>query len=183
MPEETTPAACACGKVVLEAAGRPIMATACHCTSCRTAGRRFERGLHAPQVIETDGGTEFVLQRKDRVRCLSGSELLVEHRLTPASKTRRVVARCCGSPMFLEFESGHWLSIYRRRFAPDARPPVELRTMTRDCEPGTVLDDAVPSYRTHSGKFMWKLLAAWAAMGFRSPKLDYVRGGAEIHGS
>lgn len=78
--------------------------------------------------------------------------------------------------MFLEFTGGHWLSIYRDRLGADA-PPVELRTMTRDRRAGVVFEDAVPSYETHSARFMWRLFAAWAAMGFRAPKLGPIATG------
>jgi hypothetical protein len=72
--------------------------------------------------------------------------------------------------MFLEFKNGHWLSLYRNRL-PDGAAPLEMRTMTRDRRDGVELPANVPNYSTHSGKFMWKLLAAWAAMGFRAPKV------------
>ena len=120
-------------------------------------------------MLAEDGGTPFVLQRKDRATCTLGAEFLKEHRLTPSSPTRRVVATCCNSPMFLEFSAGHWLSVYRDR-------RVEMRTMIADRPAGVEFDDALPSYRKQSGGFMWRLLVAWVAMGFRAPKLDYVKG-------
>ena len=49
-----------------------------------------------------------------------GAEYLEEWRLKPNSPTRRVVATCCNSAMFLDFTKGHWLSMYRNRF-PQAR--------------------------------------------------------------
>ncbi len=65
--------------------------------------------------------------------------------------------------MFLEFKGGHWLSVYRDRF--DAPPSIELRTMAGDRSFG----DAIPAYRSHSIRFMWRLFKAWVAMGFRAP--------------
>lgn len=176
-PPEIRTASCICGHVALEAAGEPIVTAACYCASCQAAGSQFEALPGAPPVFEEDGGTVFMLQRKDRVRCLRGQEVLREHRLTPTSKTRRVVAACCNTPMFLEFPNGHWLSLYGRRLPEADRPPLEMRTMTRDRRKGVEFTDGLPSYGTHSGRFMWRLLTAWAAMGFRSPKVDYVKGG------
>ena len=63
----------------------------------------------------------------------------------------------------LEFTKGHWLTMYRGRFPSDA-PPIEMRVMTRDRPEAVQLSDDVPSYRTHSGKLMWKLLSARIAM-------------------
>lgn len=81
--------------------------------------------------------------------------------------------------MFLEFTKGHWLSLYMDRFEPSQRSRPELRTMTRDLAVPIENDEGVPAFATHSGQFMWKLLIAWAAMGFRAPKIDYVKGGLE----
>jgi hypothetical protein len=49
--------------------------------------------------------------------------------------------------------------------------------MTSDRREGLVLPQDVPNYATHSGRLMWKLLAAWVAMGFRTPKMEGVQGG------
>jgi hypothetical protein len=105
-------------------------------------------------LLDVDGGTAVVLYRKDRVTCLRGEGHLEEHRLQPASKTRRLVAACCGTPMFLDFEPGYWLSIYRARMGGGA-PSVNVKA--------------------HSGRFLLKLLTSWIAMGFRSPKMTWSR--------
>jgi len=74
--------------------------------------------------------------------------------------------------VFLDFTEGHWLSIFRNRFAEGA-PPLEMRVMTKARRSGVELSDDVPNYGGHSGKFMLKLLLAWFAMGFRSPKITW----------
>jgi len=175
--------ACRCGQVGFEASGAPIVGAACYCSSCQKAGGIFEALPGGKPVLESDGGTNFALYRKDRMRCVHGAELLREHRLSQKAPTRRVVAKCCNSPMFLEFKGGHWLSVYRRRFRPEDQPPVEMRTMTADRRPGVEFSDGLPSYAKHSGRFMWRLLSAWAAMGFRAPKLTYVQGELDVQSS
>jgi hypothetical protein len=169
-------ASCRCGQVKLEALGAPILGAVCYCASCQEAGRRFELLPGAPAVRDPDGGTGCVLYRKDRVRCVSGEGRLQEHRLTPVSPTRRVLATCCNSAMFLDFTKGHWLTMYRNRF-PAGAAPIEMRVMTRDRPRGEELADDVPNYAGYSGKFMWKVMAAWAAMGFRSPVVAYGKPG------
>jgi hypothetical protein len=163
-------ALCQCGEVKLEAVGRPILTGSCYCTSCQQAGRRFEQLASAPPVLNPDGGTDFVVYRKDRVQCVTGQDYLEEYRLTPDSPTRRVVATCCNSPIFLEFTRGHWLTIYRDRF-PTGAPPLEMRVMTQERRGGIELADDLPNYGRHSGKFILKLIAAWIAMGFRRPEI------------
>jgi hypothetical protein len=120
--------------------------------------------------MTADGGTPIVLYRKDRVQCKAGKEHLEEHRLKPDSPTRRIIATCCNSPMFLDFTKGHWLSVYRKRF-PDGAPPTEMRIMTKDRRAGVVLSDDVPNYDKYPGSFMLKLMLAWVAMGFRRPDM------------
>ncbi|PRH86823.1 hypothetical protein C5L14_16125 [Labrys okinawensis] len=176
-PGRVRPFTCQCGRVVLETVDSPIVTAICQCTSCRTARKRIEALPGAPNMAEDDGGTAFVLYRKDRIRYVRGAELLREYRLTPAAKTRRVLAQCCNAPMFLEFENGHWLSLYRQRFAASDRPAPQMRVMTGDRQGGFDREGDMPSYASHSGRFMWKLLLAWIAMGFRAPKIDYVKGG------
>ena len=172
-PQSTLTASCQCGAVALTAVGAPIVSAACYCQSCQEAARQIQRLADAPPVIGADGGTDFVLYRKDRVRCVRGGELLREHRLTPESSTRRMVATCCNSAMFLDFSKGHWLSLYRARLSEGASP-LEMRVMTADRREGVELPQDVPNYATHSGKFMWRLLSSWAAMGFREPKVKGV---------
>ena len=166
---QTTPLACACGQVQLEAQRAPIISTECHCGSCRTAGARLQTA--AAPILEANGGTRFILYRKDRVRFLKGTELLREFRLTPQAPTRRVVASCCSTPVFLEFEKGHWLSFYSGLWPRDVLPPLDLRTMTSDLPNSAALTDEVPSGRRQTALFYAKLLSAWIAMGFKSPTI------------
>lgn len=161
---------CRCGKVKLVAIGRPIMTAACYCASCQQAGRGFEQLASAPPILNPEGGTDYVLYRKDRVQCVTGRQYLEEHRLKPESPTRRVLAACCNSAMFLDFTRGHWLTVYRDRVASGA-PPVEMRVMTKDRRDGVTLAGDLPNYETHSGKAMFRLVAAWIAMGFRRPEI------------
>jgi hypothetical protein len=163
-------AICQCGKVKFEASVPPILTCACYCTSCQEAGRRLEQLISAPPVLDPDSGTGFVLYRKDRVYCVTGQEFLEEHRLKPDSPTRRAVATCCNSAMFLDFTKGHWLSMYRNRF-PTGAPPLEMRIMTKERLAGVELADDLPNYSGRSGKLILKLIAAWIAMGLRRPEI------------
>lgn len=176
LSDRTRVARCACGECAMALSGPPIVAAICYCSSCQAAGERLHRLPGGQPVFDADGGTAFVLQRKDRVAFARGTDQLREFRLKPNSPTRRVVAACCNTPMFLEFRGGHWLSVYRDRLEAAERPSIEIRTMTADRRAGIEFTDNLPSYRRHSGWFMWRLLVAWAAMGFRAPKLEYVKG-------
>jgi hypothetical protein len=51
-----------------------------------------------------------------------------------------------------------------------------MRTMVKDRPEGVELADDALNYAAHSGKFMWRLLTAWAAMGFRAPPIEATKG-------
>jgi hypothetical protein len=171
--------ACACGNVHIAVEKAPIISTECHCNSCRTAGARLQARESAPPILAANGGTRFVLYRKDRIRFVKGTEYLKEFRLTPGAGTRRVVATCCNTPVFLEFENGHWLSLYAGLWPEGSLPPLDLRTMTGALPDRAALSGDVASGTMATLSFYARLLAAWIAMGFKSPKVTVVNG--EIH--
>ena len=74
------------------------------------------------------------------------------------------------TPVFTEFQGGHWFSLFGGLWATGRLPPLELRTMTSDLPDRSVLPDNVPNGGRQSGKFFARLLLAWVAMGFRVPK-------------
>ncbi len=159
---------CRCGLVSLQIKGPPIAHIACYCNSCHAAGLLIER-LHDPSpVLDLDGGTDYLLFRKDRVRCTRGGERLKEFRLKSNSPTRRLVAGCCNTAMFLDFSKGCWLTIYRGRIAGSV-PPLQMRVMIADRREGVVLTNDVPAYGGHAGRLIRKMMTAWATMGFRVP--------------
>ena len=161
---------CACGAVCLEAIDPPMTTLICHCTSCRTAGRALDDRSPVGPIVDAAGGTSVALWRKDRVRSVRGGERLMAHRLSSAAPSRRMVASCCGTPMFGDFTRGFWISVYRDR-VPDAPSP-SMRVMTSDAPAEAMFpDDGVPRFRSRPGKFLFRLLTTWAAMGFRHPRL------------
>ncbi|MDZ7602179.1 MAG: DUF6151 family protein [Hoeflea sp.] len=170
--------ACGCGQVRLRVEGPPIASVECLCTSCRTAAHHLEALPGAPRIVDDKGATPFVMQRKDRVAILDGEDRLSAFRLQPEAGTRRVVATCCNTPMFLEFLGGHWLSLYAGLWPDALRPPLEMRTMAGDFPDPAALPDDVPNLKQHSLRFYARLLGAWARMGFRNPKIE-VKG--ELH--
>ena len=167
----TAELACTCGQIRLKLDGAPICNTECHCHSCRGAGARLQALPAAPPLLEPNGGTRTVLYRKDRVVLVAGTDLLKEFRLTSTSTTRRVVASCCNTPMFMEFCNGHWVDVYGLLWPKGTLPALEMRTMTMDLPTGIVLPDDVPNARRQPVSFMVKLLLAWVAMGFKVPKI------------
>jgi hypothetical protein len=157
-------ASCQCGQVELVATGKPIITAACYCDDCHAAARTLEALPGAPPVLERDGGTSYVMYRNDRIRLTKGRERLKPFKLKETAHTRRQVASCCNTPMYMDFDSGpHWVDLYRARVQGDA-PPIEIRTCTKFAPAGTTFNDGIPSPAMHTGSFYWKLLAAWIPM-------------------
>jgi hypothetical protein len=74
--------------------------------------------------------------------------------------------------MFLDFTPGHWLSLYRDRL-PDTAPPPEIAVMTGDLPAAHPRPRELRAYSRRPARFMLRLLASFAAMGFRSRKFDW----------
>jgi hypothetical protein len=166
-----TELSCSCGRVQIELKGEPIIAAECHCTSCRKGAVRIAALPGSPRVTAANGGTPYVLFRKDRVHFRSGAELIRWFRLLPTSPTRRAVTGCCNTPIFVEFKNGHWLSFYASLWPEDSRPIPQLRTQTGDAPDGTDLS-GIPHGGGPTWRFYGRLLSAWLSMGLRTPKVE-----------
>lgn len=177
MPETHT-LACACGRFHVELAGAPFIATECHCNSCREAASRLAALPPAFPLTKGNSGTSgtpYILYRKDRIRFPDGTDGLAAFRLDDKAPTRRVLTTCCNTPVFLEFQGGHWLSLYAGLWPEATRPALTIRTMTSDLPADTPLDAALPAGKLTTAGFYAKLLAAWIAMGFKVPRIDVSR--------
>ncbi|MGY8705562.1 hypothetical protein RAD16_07430 [Bradyrhizobium sp. 18BD] len=160
----TMTATCACGEVEVRAFGKPIVSAACHCDDCQRGAVQIEALPNAPAVRDPHGGTAYMLFRKDRFECARGAERLTPHKLKQTSPTNRLVATCCNSAMFMNFDKGpHWVSVYRTRFHDDL-PPLQARICTKFKPADVVLPDDVPSYRSFPPGFIVRLLASRIAM-------------------
>jgi hypothetical protein len=156
-------ATCNCRSVAVVAFGPPITAAACYCDSCQEAAHQIGSLANAPRVAGSDGGTEYVLYRKDRVLCTQGKELLKAYKLNPESPTSRVVADCCNTAMFLAFDdSKHWVDLYRSRCLGDV-PALRMRVCTRFAPDAKRLPVDVPQFASYPLRFIAALI--WAKFG------------------
>ena len=69
-------ATCSCGAVELKAFGRPIVSSVCYCDDCQKGAAQIEALPNAGAVRDRDGGTAYILYRKDRIACSKGAEML-----------------------------------------------------------------------------------------------------------
>ena len=171
----TTTLACACGRFHVEVDGAPFITAECHCNSCRSAAHRLAALPPSFPLTSASGGVPYVLYRKDRVRFPDGTASLAEFRLSDSAPTRRVLTTCCNTPVFTEFQGGHWLSLFAGLWPAATRPPMQIRTQTGSVPEGTKLDDSLPSSGMVTAGFYAKLLWAWIAMGFKVPKVEVER--------
>ena len=157
-------ASCRCGGVEIEATGAPIVSSVCYCMDCQRGSRQIEDLPDAGSVRDDDGGTAYILFRKDRIKCAKGAELLKGYKLKDTSMTNRMVATCCNTAMFMNFDKGpHWISAYRARFR-GALPPLQMRICTRSKPEHVVLPTDVASYPGYPVGLIFKLLASRLAM-------------------
>lgn len=157
-------ARCECGRVEITALGPPIVSTICYCDDCQQGARQIEALPNARPVLDPDGGTPLVLYRRDRVERSNGAELLRGYKLREGSPTNRVVATCCNTAMFLDFDRGpHWVSILRARLGGDA-PPAQMRLQTKYKPETSELPDDVPNHASFPLTLVAKLVGARVAM-------------------
>jgi hypothetical protein len=58
-------ARCSCGSVEIEAFGTPITSAVCYCDTCQKGSSQIEALTNAVPILSPDGGTEYILYRKD----------------------------------------------------------------------------------------------------------------------
>jgi hypothetical protein len=162
--KNSTMARCSCGSVELECLGVPITRVVCYCDDCQAGSRQIEALPNAGAAQDPDGGTAYVIYRKDRLRCSRGTSLQKGYKIKERSATNRVVATCCNSVMFLNFDHGkHWIDVYRSRLHRDL-PPLQMRICTKFKPENFSIPSDVPSYPGYPFKFLVKLLGARIAM-------------------
>lgn len=160
---------CRCGAVEISARGDPIIVTACYCDDCQAAAQRLAASANAAPAESADGGTEFMLFRRDRITCTRGADRLQAMRLTDASKTRRMIAGCCATPMYMAFDDKRpWVSTFRAGFGEDALP-VEMRICTRFRRSKEKAGDGLPSHPGYPLAMIVRILTAWPLMLFSRP--------------
>lgn len=160
------PIRCSCGSVEIEAFGTPMTSVVCYCDTCQEGSRKIEALNNAPAILGPDGGTAYVLYRKDRLNYSKGAELLKGLKIDEKSTTSRVVATCCNSAMVMRFDDfKHWVPMYRARFQGDI-PPLQWRICTKFKPANAEIPKDVPSSPMYPPGFMWKLLTSKISMLF-----------------
>jgi hypothetical protein len=119
----TRRSSCACGRVRCEARGRPIVSLVCYCDDCHEGARAIEALPDSAPLRLADGGTPLLTYRDDRFRCSSGADQLVGYKLRDSAPTRRMVASCCNSAMFLKYAPGFFMSIQIEHRRADTELP------------------------------------------------------------
>ena len=157
-------ARCSCGNVEIETFGIPIASAVCYCDSCQEGSRQIEALTDAVPILDPDGGTPYVLYRKDRIKYSKGAELLKGYKIDEKSATSRVVATCCNSAMVMQFgDARHWVPVFRGRFQGDI-PPLQWRVCTKFKPENAKIPNDIPSSKMYPVGLMVKLLASRISM-------------------
>jgi len=162
-------AQCRCGAVEVGAWCDPIVVTACYCDDCQAASERLAASANSAPLAGADGGTDFMVFRRDRIACTRGADRLEAMRLTDTTKTRRMVASCCATPMYVGFDDKRpWVSAFRASFGADA-PPVQMRICTRFRRTEPPAKDGLPDHPGYPAAMILRILAVWPLMLFSRP--------------
>lgn len=160
MPVEQSLVECSCGQVAVELKGAPIYCTVCHCDDCQFAADELVKLFPPEPITDSFLGTHYVLHRNDRYAVVRGQGLLHPYTFREISPTRRMVATCCNSPLFVTFEnSQHWISLYRQRFVDEA-PALQSRIATKFLKDPSTLPADPPAYRSFPLKLVVRLVVS-----------------------
>jgi len=162
---EKRTASCECGKVTFETLGEPILAGVCYCDDCQAGCKMLEELPDAPPAMDEDGGSNYLTFRDDRVTITSGEKLIKSYKLKEKAPTKRYVASCCNSALYVKFSMGHWKSTFRNRYISET-PPVEIRSQTQFRTSSLPFPDNAPTYKKFPLSLFGKLIKARIAMAF-----------------
>lgn len=154
---------CACGAVAIALNAPPIASLSCCCDDCQAAARQIEALPGAPAFREPCGGTPLVLFARTALKVTKGREKLTAHRLREGSRTRRMVATCCNSVLYNDFERGpFWVGVYRARIDGEAPPP-RWRIQTRFLD--TPPPDDMRNHPKYPQGLVWRIALAGVLAG------------------
>ena len=89
------------------------------------------------------------------------------HKIRENSPTNRVIATCCNSALYVNFDDGkHWVDVYHAR-CRGVFPAVQIRVCTKFVPEGCNVPTDVPSYSRYPMTLLVKLVVAKAAMWLR----------------
>ena len=161
MPVHT--ARCACGTVEITLDTPPIAALSCCCDDCQAAAQHLEALPGAPGFREPCGGTPAVLFAKSALKITKGQDRLSAHRLRNGARTKRMVATCCNTFLYVGFDRGpFWVDVVSARIDGDA-PNLRWRIQTRylDAPP----PDDLANHPKYPQGLVWRIALAGVLAG------------------
>lgn len=154
---------CACGRTAYEGRGLPIATVACYCNDCQAAGLAIDALPNGRGGVAADGGMVSSIFRKDRVRCVSGRELLIDHKLRAESETIREIASCCNSNVATRFDNQTPI-VTLRTFAQKAQRAPDMCVYTKHAPDPQQISHAAPRYSAVPVRLIVKVIAASIAL-------------------
>jgi hypothetical protein len=140
---------------------------ACYCNDCQAAGRAIDAWPNGRGGVAADGGMVSSIFRKDRVRCVSGRELLVDHKLRADSATIREIASCCNSSVATRFDNQTPI-VTLRTYAQETRLTPDMCVYTKHAPDAQQIKHTAPRYRAIPLKLIVKVMAASLALALNA---------------
>lgn len=158
-PNRTHTASCACGAVEIALTSPAIAALSCGCDDCQAAGAALEALPGAPAFREACGATPAALFPKTALKVIRGRDKLTAHRLHPRSRTRRMVATCCNSFLYITFDRGpFWVDVPLARLTDAPAPRWRIQTRFLPSPP----PDDLPNHPKYPAALIWRIALAGA---------------------
>ena len=153
----THTASCACGAVEIAVAGDPIAAMSCCCDDCQAAAAALEALPGAPALREPCGGTPAVMFPRTALKITRGRDRLEAFRLRDRSPTKRMVATCCNTFLFVDFDRGpFWVDVVSARMEDAPAPRWRIQTRFLTAPP----PDDLPNHPKYPAGLVWRIALA-----------------------
>lgn len=138
-------ASCACGAVEVAFDCEPFIVISCGCDDCQAAAHALEALPGAPEITEPVGATPLAAFPRASMRVVQGANMIEPYRLNDSTPTKRMVATCCNSALYIDFDRGpFWVSVYRDRLTT---PPPMPRWRVQTKYLATELPNDIPNHR------------------------------------
>ncbi len=161
-PSPSHSVSCACGAVSITLETPPIAALSCCCDDCQAAAAALEALPGAAGFREACGGTPAVLFPKSALKVTRGRGNLTAHRLRDSARTKRMVASCCNSFLYVAFERGpFWVVVVSARMADPPLPRWRIQTRFLADPP----PDDLPNHPKYPQGLIWRIALAGVLAG------------------
>ncbi|OQS05779.1 hypothetical protein THRCLA_02136 [Thraustotheca clavata] len=122
--------ACNCGKVQGQVDTPAGMHIVCYCDDCQDFANKVCQGKNSP--LDSCGGTDIIQMFPADITFTKGKDQLQIGKLKPETKTLRIFASCCNTPMYNTAKDAAFIGLLTSTIRDQVKlPPVQFRIMSK----------------------------------------------------